>query len=89
MKRGPTVPPAVRRGPVGSRWGPAGARIGSLMAPYISRAPIQDSRAICRAPSGPVVPKQGSDENPPEPDMARWDPTSPDGSLDCPVLVYD
>ena len=36
-----------------------------------------------------VVPKQGSDGNPLEPDMARQDPTSPDGSLDCPVSVYD
>ena len=35
------------------------------------------------------VPKQDSDGNPSEPDMARRDPTSPDGSLDCPVSVYD
>ena len=59
------------------------------MGPYINRAPIRDIRATRRTPSGPVVPKQGSDGNPSEPDMARRDPTSPDGSLDCPVLVYD
>ena len=59
------------------------------MGPYINRASIRDSRAIRRAPSGPVVPKQGSDGNPSEPDMARQDLTSPDGSLDCPVSVYD
>ena len=61
------------------------------MAPYINRAPILDSRAIRRAPSGPVVPNQGSDGNPSEPDMTRQAPTGPDRSLDCPVLVlmYD
>ena len=57
--------------------------------PYINRAPIRDSRATRRALSGPIVPKQGSDGNPSEPDMARQDPASPDGSLDCPVSVYD
>ena len=82
-------------GPPGGRWVPTGPQrargdaVGSRMGPYINRAPIRDSRAICRAPSGPVVPKQGSDGNLSEPDMARRDPTSPDGSLDCPVLVYD
>ena len=91
MKRGPTVPPAVRRGPVGSRRGPArracGDAGGSRMGPDINRTPIRDSRAIRRPPSGPVVPKQGSDGNPSEPDMARQDPTSPDGSLDSPVSI--
>ena len=42
-----------------------------------------------RALSGPVVPKQCSDGNPSEPDMARRDPTSPDGSLNCPVSRGD
>ena len=88
MKRGPTVPPAVRRGPVGSRRGPGDA-VGSCMGPYINRAPIRDSRAICRSLSGPVVPKQGSEGNPSEPDMTRQAPTGPDGSLDCTVLMYD
>ena len=59
------------------------------MGPYIDRAPTRDSRAIRRAPWGPVVPNQGSDGNPSEPDMARRDPTGLDGSLDCPVSVYD
>ena len=37
MKRGPTVPLAVRRGSVGSRWGPqsaCGDAVGSRMGPY-------------------------------------------------------
>ena len=88
MKRGPTVPPGVRRVPTGPRRA-RGVAGGSSMGPYMSRAPIRDSRAIRRALLGSVVPNQGSDGNPSEPDMARWDPTSPDGSLDCPVSVYD
>ena len=43
---------------------------GSHTGPYMSLAPIRDSRAIRRALSGPVVPKQGSDGNLSEPDMA-------------------
>ena len=80
MKRGPPVPPAVRRGPVGSRWAPGacGDAGRSRMGPYMSRAPIRDSRAIRRALSGPVVPNQGSDGNPSEADMTRQAPTSPD-----------
>ena len=62
---------------------------GSRVGPHINRAPMRDSRAIPRAPSGPVVPNQGSDGNPSEPDMTRQAPTGPDGSLDCPVLMYD
>ena len=58
MKRGLTVPPAVRRGPVGSRralGGPVGSggdAVGSRMGPYINCAPIRDSRATRRAPAG-------------------------------------
>ena len=66
------------------------------MGPYMSRAPIRDSRAIRRALLGSVVPNQGSDGNPSEPDMAQRDPTSPDGSLDwlvaqsaCAAIVLD
>ena len=43
-------------------------------------------------PSSPVGShraKSGFNGKPPEPDMARRDPTSPDGSLNCPVSVYD
>ena len=74
MKQGPTVPPAVRqaRGPSGLPRA-RGDAVGSRMGPYINRAPIRDSRAIRRAPSGPVVPNQGSDGNPSEPDMAPTD----------------
>ena len=86
MKQGPTVPPG---GPPAEPQRARGDAIGSRMGPYINRAPIRDSRAIRRALSGPVGPNQGSDRNPSEPDMARRDPTSPDGSLDCPVSVYD
>ena len=79
MKRGPTVPPAVRRGPVESRRAPGAAVVACPGGPYINRAPIRDSRAIRRALSGPVVPKQGSDGNPSEPDMTQQAPTGPDG----------
>ena len=70
-------PPGARRVPTGPQRarGDAGR---SCMGPYINRAPIRDSRGIRLAPSGPVVPNQGSDGNQLEPDMARWDPTSPD-----------
>ena len=92
MKRGSTVHPAVRRGARRVPMGPRRAR-GDAVAcpggPYINRASIRDSRAIRRAPSGPVVPNQGSDGNPSEPDMTRQAPMGPDGSLDCPVLMYD
>ena len=81
-------PPGARRVPTGPRRA-RGDAVGSRMGPYINRAPIRDSRAIRRATWGSVVPNQGSDGNPSEPDMAREDPTTPDGSLDCPVLVYD
>ena len=81
-------PPGACRVPTGPRRA-CGDAVGSRMGPYINCAPIRDSRAIRRAPSGPVGPNQGSHGNPSEPDMARRDPTSPDGSLDCPVSVYD
>ncbi len=62
---------------------------GAHMGPYISRTSIRDSRAIRQGPSGPVgsygVPT-GFRRNP---DLARQDPTGLDGSLDCPVSVYD
>ncbi len=69
-----------RRRSAGGPLGPDGAPEGLWgrrrvpMGPYINPAPIRDSRAIRRAPSGPVVPKRGSDGNPSEPDMA------PDGT---------
>ena len=81
MKRGPTVPLGVCRVPTGP-WRARGDAGGSRMGPYINCAPIRNSRAIRRAPSGPVVPNQGSDGNPSEPDMTRQAPTGPDGSLD-------
>ena len=78
MKRGPTVPPGVRRVPTGPRRAHGGAG-GSRMGPYINRAPIRDSRAIRRPSSGPVVPKQGSDGNLSELDMTRQAPMGPNG----------
>ena len=94
MKRGPTVPPAVRRGSVGSRWAPRGP-VGTPEGPVWVRTSIVHQYGTverpvepCRVLSGPVVPNQGPDGNPSDPDMARGDPTSPDGSLDCPVLMY-
>ena len=74
--RDPTASPrALPTGPRRAHGDAAGSRMG----PYINCAPIRDSQAIRRAPSGPVVPKQGSNGNLSEPHMARWDPTSPDG----------
>ena len=57
------------------RWGSYGSRVrgdavGTRMGPYINCGPIRDNRAIRRAPSGPVVPNQGSEGKPSEPDMA-------------------
>ena len=84
------------------RWGSAGGPLGPDRAPKgpwgrrgVHRRPAHqsctdtDSRAICRAPSGPVMPKQGSDRNPWEFDLARRNQTDRDGSLDCPIPVYD
>ena len=79
---GPLGPDGPPEGP----WGRCGVPRGSI---HQSCTDIRDRRAIRRAPTGPVVPKPGSDGNPSEPDMALRDPTSPNGSLDCPVLVYD
>ena len=38
---------------------------------------------------GPQRAKSVSDEFPSEPDMTRQAAMGPDGSLDCPVLMYD
>ena len=76
-------PPGVRRNPMSLR------RARGDAVAYINRAPIRDSRAFRRALTCLIVPKQVSDGNLSEPDMARCDPTSPDGSLDCPVSMYD
>ena len=78
------VPPGVHWVSTGLRRA-RGDAVACPGGPYINRAPIRDNQAICRAPTGPIVPKHGSDGNSSEPDMARSDPTSPDGSLDCPV----
>ena len=69
-------PPRARRGPTGPRRA-RGDAVACPGGPYINRAPIRDSRAIRRAPSGPVVPKQGADGNPSEP--TREVPMGPDG----------
>ena len=71
-------PPGARQVPTGP-WRARGDAGGSRMGPYINCAQIRDSRATCRALSGPVVPRQGSDRNPSEPDMTRQAPTGPDG----------
>ena len=77
-----------RRRCAGVRWVPMGPQrargdaVGSRMGPYINRAPIWDSREICRA-------KTGFRRKP----VGIYGPTGPDepcdGSLDCPVSVYD
>ena len=83
----PLGPRRVPTGPQRAR----GAAAGALGGPYLSRAPIRDSRVIRQTPTGPVVPNRGSDGKPTEPrlDMARRDPMSPDGRLDGPIWVYD
>ena len=64
MKRDPTVPPAGRR----ALWVPTGlpaargAAVEALEGPYLSRAPIRDSRVTLGSLSGPVVPNRGSME---------------------------
>ena len=88
MKRGSTVPLGARRVPTGP-WRARGDAVACPGGPNINCAPIRDSRATRGAMSGPVVPNQGPDGNLSEPDMVRRDLTSPDGSLDCPVSVYD
>ena len=62
----PGQPPGPRRVPTGL---PAarGAAVGALGGPYLSRAPIRDSRVIRQALTGAVVPHRGSDGNPTEP----------------------
>ena len=75
----------VSLGPVRALQGP----IWSRMGPYISRAPIRDSRVIRQGSSGPVGPywvPRGFRGNPV---LAQRDPTELDGSLDCPVSVHD
>ena len=73
-------------------FGPKSARRGTVwfrMGPYISRTPIRDSRVIRQGSSGPVGPYRvpiGFCRNL---DLARRDPTGLDGSLDCPISVYD
>ena len=82
MKQGLMVPPAVRRGSVGSRqaprrpvetpWRAQGVRT-SIVHRY---GTVERSGEPCRVPS---CQNSCSDGNPLEPDMARQDLTSPDG----------
>ena len=74
----PGRPLGPRRVPTGLPTA-CGAAVGALGSPYLSRTLIRDSRVIRQALTGPVVPNQGSDGNPSEPDMARQAPMSPDG----------
>ena len=52
MKRGPTVPPAVRRGPVGSRRGPGGP-VGPPEGPVWVRTSIVHQYGTIRDPDVP------------------------------------
>ena len=74
MKRGPAGPPAGGWGPVGSQRGPS--RVVGLPWPYLSRAPIRDSRVTRQAPTGPVVLNRRSNGNLTEPQLR---PIWPDG----------
>ena len=53
----------IRLGPIGSRQGSSGTRMGL----YLSRTQIRHSRVIRRTLTGPIVPHRGSDANPTEP----------------------
>ena len=63
---------------MGTPWRAQGVRT-SIVHRY---GTVERSVEPCRVPSC-------QNGNLLEPDMARRDPTSPDGSLDCPVSVYD
>ena len=88
MKRGPTVPPVVRRGPVGSRRGPRGPVATPEGSVWVRTSIVHRYVTVARSVeprldrTGPVVPSQGSDGNPSEPDMTRQAPMGPDRSLD-------
>ena len=71
----PSRPPGPRRVPTGPQRA-RGATVGALGGPYLSRAPIRDSRVIRQTLTGPVVPNRGSDGTPTEP---RLEPIWPDG----------
>ena len=75
MKRGPTVPPAGRRGPVGSQRSPR-RPVGLPWGPWGVRILVMHRIGV---PSG-------CRQNPV---LARQAPTSFHRSLDCPVLVHD
>ena len=75
----------VPLGPKRARQGPVWARIG----PYISRVLIRDSRVIRQGSSGPIGPNRVPTGFGWKPVLVRQDPTGLDGSLDCPVSVYD
>ena len=75
----------VPLGPVRVRQGPVWFRLG----PYISRTLIRDSRVIRQGSSGPIGPYRVLTGFRRNPDLARWDPSGLDRSLDCPVSVHD
>ena len=81
IRRGSSGPDGPPEGP----WGRRGVPRGSVHQSCTDTGQSSDPSS----PMGPVVPKQGSDGNPSERGMARRNLTSPDGSLDCPVSVYD
>ena len=91
MKRGPTVPPAVRQGSVGPRRGPGGPvgtpwRAQRVCTSIVHRyGPIERSVEPRRVPSCQIRVPTETRRNAV---LARRDPTSPDRSLDCPVSVY-
>ena len=70
-------PPGPRRVPTRPLVA-CGAAVWALEGPYLSRAPIRDSRVNHGSLSGPVVPNRGSDGNPTNPDISRFGPTGRD-----------
>ena len=77
MKRGPTVPPAVRRGSVGSRWGPRGLvgtpwRAQGVRTSIVHRfGPVERSVEPRRVPSGQNRVPTETCRNPIWPDRTR------------------
>ena len=69
----PSSPDEAPGGPWGYHRDPGG--------PYLSRAPIRDSRVIRQTLTGPVVPNRGSDGNPTEPQLEPIWPYSPRRAL--------
>ena len=80
MKRGPTVPPAVRRGPVGSRRAPEGPW-GRGRVPYGSVHQSCTDTGQLSDPSTPLGSSRAKTGFRRKPVRTRYGPTGPDESV--------